>query len=956
MGNRIGVIVGILVVCFSSFGKTRATDLKPVQLRCEYRENPVIDAVAPRLSWVLTSNERNQKQTFYEILVASSPALLTPLSADLWISGKVSSPQTNQIVYEGKPLASREQCYWKVRSWDKNGQAGAWSAPARWEMGLLARSDWQADWIGLNLNHLGKGVEYKGTKYHLPPAPYLRKEVQVRPNFTKARLYVTALGLYEFSINGQRVGKDYFTPGWTDYNKRVYYQTYDVTSLIKAGPNALASLLSYGWYAGYLGYALLVKNPVVRGFYGEVPALRAQLEIEYPDGKRQVITSDNSWKASHGALAESDILNGETYDARREFKNWQQPGFKDADWQSVEIIADKPERYMEVYPANPVQITQVLQPKSITRRPGGTYIVDMGQNFAGVARIRVKGNAGDTVRLHYGEMLYSDGALVTENMRKARTMDTYVLKGDPNGEVYQPKFTYHGFQYVEIFGLRTAPTKESVTGLVIGSVTPKTGSFETDNAMVNQLYSNIDWTQRANFLEVPTDCPQRDERLGWTGDAQVYIRSAAYNRDVAAFFTKWIVDLNDAQWEEGPYKGAYPLYAPRPNVRRTDSYSPGWMEAGIICPYEIYRAYGDTRILEKGWPYMVRFMDFMERKTNGKYYFAENSFTDINPHAGFGDWLSIGKKTSPDLMATMYYGYSAQLMAEMARAIGKEQEARRFDTIYQKVQEAIQQHYSEENGQLRANEAAYGDGKGYVHDGKGFTGHSQTSYANAVYMKVVPEAMQAKAGEYLADLIRQNNNSMTIGFLGSKQLLPALSQAGHSDLAYQLFLSKKFPSWGFEVDNGATTIWERWDSVNEQGGFTGNGSMNSFSHYAFGAVCEWMFEYAAGIQSQAPGFTTLRIRPEIAREGLNYLKATYDTPQGTVVSSWKKSGRALTMDVTVPVNTTAEVHVPASDLTSVRVNGAPVSSASGLTVKGMQGGYLVLATGSGTYRFSSQLP
>ncbi|MBU1821751.1 MAG: glycoside hydrolase family 78 protein [Bacteroidetes bacterium] len=956
MGNTLGIVSGILFGILFSYGKLLATDLKPTQLRCEYREKPVTDVTAPRLSWVLTSGVQNQKQTFYEVLVASSPTLLTPQAADLWATGKVASSQTNQIAYGGKPLASRQVCYWKVRSWDKDGQAGPWSAPARWEMGLLNRTDWQADWIGLNLNHLGKDVKYQGTKYHLPPAPYLRKEVQVKPNFTKARLYVTALGLYEFAINGQRVGNDYFTPGWTDYNKRVYYQTYDVTPLLKAGPNALTSLLSYGWYAGYLGYALLVRNPVVRGFYGEVPALRAQLEIEYPDGKREIITSDGSWRANHGALTESDILNGETYDARREFKNWQQPGFAATGWQPVELIADKPERQIEVYPANPVQVTQELRPRQITKRPGGTYIVDMGQNFAGIVRLRLKGNAGDTVRLHFGEMLYDDGALVTENMRKARAMDTYILKGDPNGEVYQPKFTYHGFQYVEIAGLRSAPTTASVTGLVLGSVTPRVGSFETDNAMVNQLYSNIDWTQRANFLEVPTDCPQRDERLGWTGDAQVYIRSAAYNRDVAAFFTKWIVDLNDGQWEDGPCEGAYPLYAPRPNVRKTDSYSPGWMEAGIICPYEIYRAYGDTRILEKGWPYMVRFMDFMERKSNGKHYFAENSFTDINPHAGFGDWLSIGKKTSPDLLATMYYGYSAALMSEMARAIGKEQDARRYNTIYQKVQEAIQKHFAKEDGQLRANEAAYGDGKGYVHDGKGFTGHSQTSYANAVYMKVVPEAMQAKAGEYLAELIRQNNGSMTIGFLGSKQLLPALSQAGHSDLAYRLFLSKKFPSWGFEVDKGATTIWERWDSVNEKGGFTGNGSMNSFSHYAFGAVCEWMFEYAAGIQSQAPGFTTLRIRPEIANEGLNYLKATYETPQGLVRSSWKKNGSTLTMDVTVPVNTTAEIYVPATRQDQVRMNGAPLRPAAGVAIKGLQNGYLVLGTGSGTYHFTTQLP
>jgi alpha-L-rhamnosidase len=414
---------------------------------------------------------------------------------------------------------------------------------ASWEMGLLSKSDWQAQWIGLDLDHLGKG-----NTYHLPPAPYLRKEIFVKHTIKKARLYVTALGLYEFSINGQKVGDAFLTPGWTDYDKRVYYQTYDVTSSLKAGSvNALASQLSYGWYAGYLGYSFLVQNPVVRAFYGKVPLLKAQLEVTYQDGSKDIFTTAQNWKTAQGALLESDLLNGETYDARLEAQDWDRIGFDDKNWQTPQIYPDKPARQLQVYPGPPVRITQTMAVKSITPKPAGSYIFDMGQNFAGIVRIKVQGAKGDTVRLRYGEKLHPDGRLMTENLRMARATDTYILKGDPKGERWEPKFTFHGFQYVEVTGLKIRPDQQTLLGLVIGSDTPKVGSFETDNAMVNQLYSNIDWTQRANYVDSPTDCPQRDECIGWTGDAQVYVKSATFNRDVASFFTKWVVDLNDGQ-------------------------------------------------------------------------------------------------------------------------------------------------------------------------------------------------------------------------------------------------------------------------------------------------------------------------------------------------------------------------------------------------------------------------
>ncbi|WP_439558482.1 family 78 glycoside hydrolase catalytic domain, partial [Dyadobacter sp.] len=925
----------------------KAAGLTASYLRCEYKENPVTDVPAPRLSWELSSNQSDQLQTAYQIIVASSEKELTESTADLWNSGKTVSRATYQVEYAGKPLRSGQRCYWKVRSWDKNGVAGPWSQVARWEMGLLDKSEWKAEWIGLDLDHLGRGKVY-----HLPPAPYLRKEVRVKPAIKRATLHVTALGLYEFSINGKKIGDAFLTPGWTDYDKRVYYQTYDVTSNLKSGANALAAQLSYGWYAGYLGYSLLVQNPVVRAFYGKVPLLKAQVEITYQDGTSEILVTDQSWKASQGALLESDLLNGETYDARLEEKGWNIVGFDDQKWKPAQVFPDKPERKLQVYPGPPVRITQTLSVKTTNRRPDGSYIMDMGQNFAGIVRLKVKGRAGDTIQLRFGEKLHPDGRLMTENLRMARATDTYILKGDPNGEVWQPKFTFHGFQFVQINGLRNAPDNQTITGLVIGSDTPKVGTFKTDNAMVNQLYSNIDWTQRANYIDIPTDCPQRDERIGWTGDAQVYVKSATFNRDVASFFTKWVVDLNDGQRENG----AYPLYAPAPDLRKTDTFSPGWMEAGIICPYQIYRAYGDTRMISQGWPYMTAFMDFLEKRSNGAYVFKENAFADIDPKGGFGDWLSFGKKTPPDLLASFYYAYCADLMSEMAEATGNMKDKQHFTETGAKVRKAVLAHYTDSEGRFKCDQKAYGDGAGYVDGALGFTGHTQTAYANAIYMNIIDPAEMKKSGDMLAELLRENGGRLATGFLGAKPLLPALSATGHSDMAYKLFLSKEFPSWGFEVENGSTTIWERWDSFTKEDGFKYNAAMNSFSHYAFGAVCEWMFGNAAGIKATKPGYAEFDIRPEIApdgmgREGISRLAASLRTINGVIVSEWAKTQNGLTMKVVVPVNTKARIYIPRFSEGQVFVNSREMSQSKQVKILGKEEGYTLVEVGSGTYEF-----
>lgn len=878
--------------------------LNPAYLRVEYKENPVIDAEKPRFSWLLESKSPEQSQTAYQIIVATSPGLLSNEKADVWNSGIISSPSTHQVEYQGTKLESKKTYYWKVRSWDKNGNMGKWSKQASWKMGLLNQNEWQAEWIGYDLTHLGKGKVN-----HLPPAPYLRKEINVTNKVKKATLFVSALGLYEFYINGEKAGDEWLTPGWTNYNKRLHYQVFDVSKQIKTGENALGATLSYGWYAGYVGYAQLIKHPKQKAFYGDVPKLIARLELEYADGSIGVFVTDSKWKAAQGPLLETDILHGETYDANLEQTGWYKIGFNDNEWDNVQVF-DDPGMKLSVHPGEPVRVTEKILPVKITNRPDSKYIIDMGQNFAGLISFKFKGEKGQKIVIKYGEMLHPDGRLMTENLRSARVTDTYIMKGDKNGEEWTPQFTFHGFQYFEIDGLDYTPSLNDFTGLAIGSETPIGGSFECSNPMINKLYSNIVWTQRANFLEIPTDCPQRDERLGWTGDAQIYISSAIRNMDVAAFFTKWMIDLNDEQWPDG----TYPNFAPKPYNRYNFTYSPGWMEAGIICPYQIFKDYGDTRMVSKYWENMEKFMEFHVNKAGENFIHKEATFEEIYPKGGFSDWLSVGTKTAPELISTLYFGYCAKMMAEMAEAIGLNDRAEYYKQMFDNVKSGFNSHYVDEQQRFICNAEAYGDGKGYVDGIRGFTGHTQTAYANALYMGFFDQNSEKIYGQHLANLVLENDSKLTTGFLGVKQLLPALSQTGRTDLAYTLLLNTEYPSWGFAIENGATSIWERWNSYTHEHGFPEG--MNSFSHYAFGSVYEWMFENMAGIKNTGIAFNNFVLKPEIDPR-IDFVKATYKSMNGQISSYWKKEGEKLIYEVEVPVNSEATIILPLNNYKNV---------------------------------------
>ena len=947
-----------------------AAELTPVALRCEYRANPLgIDEAQPRLTWRIESDARGAKQTAYQILVASSAELLKANTGDLWDSGKVAGGQTVNIVYTGTSLSSGKECFWKVCVWDAADKPN-WSDTASWTMGLLHPEDWSADYISFHdQTPIWKDTE----KLFLPPAHQFRKEFTAKKKVKRATIYATALGIYELYLNGRRVGDARFAPGWTDYHQRAYYKTYDVTPLVQTGGNALGAWLGDGWYSGYIGFGLLTgigTEHVGRNTYGKTPALMAQLEIEYTDGTREIIPTDRSWKVTgDGPIREGDFLMGEFYDARREMPGWNQPNFEDAKWDAASLASEngptpaifyeyansakpgdkveikgravdlgfKRPAKLEAFPGLPVRPIQEIKPVAITSPTNGVYIFNLGQNFAGVVRLKVRGPAGTAVQLRYGEQLHPDGTLMTENLRKARATDHYILRGDKNGESYTPRFTFHGFQYVEVTDYPGEPGKDAITGIVLHSDTPLTSGFECSDPMANRLFKNIVWTQRANFLDLPTDCPQRDERFGWMGDAQIYVHCATLNADVAAFYTKWLREVMESQRPSGTFPG----YAPYPFQHGWD-FGTAWCDAGVICPWTIWQAYDDTRIIERCWPFMVKFMEW--RKTTSK------DFLGISQGNDWGDWLSFGNKTPLEYVDTVYFAYSAKLMADMATAIGKDSEAEDYRRLFENVKNAFNQKYVSPDGLLAVD--------------------NETAYALALYMELLPVELRAKSGKILADKIRSgetaDNSGMTTGFLGTRPLLPVLTSVGENDLAVKHFQSRKFPSWGYEVAQGATTIWERWNSFTKEHGFGGadgkqNASMNSFAHYSFGAVCEWMINDLAGIQSDGPGYDKIIIQPHPPTSGsnpdhppINWVKAHYDSIHGRIASNWKLAKSKFELAVEIPANTTATVYLPASDATQITESGKPLARAPGVRLVKLTNGQAMLEVVSGTYHFVSR--
>ncbi len=1080
------VIATLVCSCSEDTGLERSvvkktSGLVPTYLRCEYLTEPLgIDVTSPRLSWIVESSQRGQKQTAYQVIVASSEESLKSDNGDLWDSGKVTSDETVAVAYDGKPLESRVQCYWKVRAWDKNGKASSWSKAARWGMGLLAESDWKAKWIGFDarqavpqkediepeslLKHCwwlwypggqpDKGVpvgtcyirstikadadrkikqarliirvddeavayinseevaKFKGTevdgicdvsdklrvgenilaiaatntgdkdnpagiigkllieyetgrpadiwinwgaktsknagegwteadyddsdwsplkvfarvgdepwehlrpqRLELIPPAYLRKDFSIKGPVKRAMLYASALGDYRMHINGQQVGKNYYTPGWTDYKARVYYNTYDVTEFLAEGDNAVAAILADGWYAGYVG-GWSIKNR-----YGSRPRVIGQMHIEYSDGSAEIIATDESWKAGAGPLVEADYQMGEAYDARKEIPGWDKVGFDETNWEKVDTGREM-EPELQGYPCQPVKRIAEFKTIKITEPRKGCYIFDLGQNLAGLIRLKVRGQkAGQKIVMRFGERLYQDGTLYTSNLRGVRATDTYICRGD-DVEMWQQQFTNHGFRYVEARGLRGKPAKDMIVAIALSCDTPVVGTFECSDKMVNQLFSNIYWSHAINFTTIPTDCPQRDERLAWTGDAHMIIRTASLNTDVQNFFAKWLVDLEDAQRPDGDF----PCFAPYHKAGYGASGGAAWSDAGVILPWTLYQVYGDKRVLEKQYESMVRFMD----------YYIELTGDDCLPPKKFkcyGDHLNVKADTPKDVIYCAYFAYTNKLMGQIAEVLGKKDDAEKYNKVFEKTKAAFGKAFVAEDGKVK--------------------GDTQCGYVLALRFDLLDVEKRELAAEHLIEAIKRRDWHLSTGFVGTKDLMPVLSEIGRGDVAYRLLGNDTFPSWGFEIKNGATTVWEHWGSLKPDKSFQ-SPLMNSFAHHPLGAVGQWMYENIGGIRTDGPAYKRIIIRPEPGGK-LKFAKVSYKSSNGTIISDWKIEGKKFKLDVTIPANTTATVYVPTKEAGSITENGRAASQAQGVEFIKYEDGAAVFAVESGTYQFVSKL-
>ncbi|QDU57486.1 alpha-L-rhamnosidase [Aeoliella mucimassa] len=844
----------------------------------------------PTFSWKLPVGVK--KQTAYRIT--------TTAGDNTWDSGWVESDQSTLVPYGGKPFTSRDKVTWQVNFRDQDGKEAGASDKATFELGLLSSDDWQAKWIR----------PAQDSDPNKEPVAWLRKQFDSNRKVTTARLYITARGLFQASVNGQRVGDDHFANGWTSYPNRLDTLTYDVTSMLKSGDNTLQVELAKGWYAGHLAFAGKY------GIFGNHPELLAQLEITYDDGQRQVIASDASWQATwQGPIVDSSIYDGEHYDARIQVGNWG----------DVQVSDELGAAQLVPKPFAPVRVTETLAAKKITQPEPGHYVFDLGQNMVGWARIALPAEKDKTVTLRFAEMLNQDGTMYTTNYRSAKSTDTYTA-AETGTAKWEPTFTFHGFRYVEITGVPedAEPQLDWVSGVVLHTDLDRTGKFVSSHAKLNQLHSNAIWGQRGNFLDIPTDCPQRDERLGWTGDAQVFCPTAMFHYDCHAFWKSWLGSMRDDQFDDGRIPHVIPdcLF---------DGNSPGWMDAATVVPWEVYIRTGDTEVLAENLDMMEKLIaHYRSRATDGL-------ITEI---PAFGDWLQpYAKETRGDtpaaLIGTAYYARSAQLLSDSARVLGKDDLADKYAQEAAGVRKAFAAHYFNNEGKLQN------------------APETQTAYVLALAYDLIPADIRPQATDNLVRLVHEADNHLRTGFLGTAHLVQVLDKTGHQNLAYELLLKETYPSWFYSINQGATTVWERWNSYSHKDGF-GDAGMNSFNHYAYGAIGQWMYERVAGLAPDAehPGYKHMIVEPLIVGP-LDSAKATLETPYGLASSGWEKQDGKATITIVVPPNTSATFLPPtnqASDVVSITAR--TVQDRIEVT----EGDRLTMELPPGTHKFEVKLP
>ena len=904
-------------------GQTSEARLRPVGLKCEYTLEPLaVDVVSPRLGWRLESRGRAQRQSAYQLLVAGSPVNLAAERGDLWDTGKVASDRSIQIDYHGRPLASFERCYWMVRVWDQAGHASAYSEVATWEMGLLGERNWQAKWI--TADYLWAATPPAQTAAAeeraktLQRAPLLRKDFRLRARPRRARAYICGLGYFELYLNGTKVGDHVLDPAQTDYEERALYVTHDITDYLRPGENAAGVMLGSGWFnqnevwkAG--------KYSVPGGTDYGVPRLVLQMRCEYPDGTTETFITDESWKAAPGPILADNVYAGESYDARLETPGWSEPTFADKAWEKARPIAG-PARRLEPQSLPPIKAVRTLPPKGISQPSPGVFVYDFGQNFAGWVRLRVTAPSGAKITLRFAESLAPDGMIDPASTGVFATgvvqTDTYIARGESE-EVWEPRFTYHGFRYVEMTGFAGTPSRENLRGVVVHSDVQKVGNFECSDAMLSRIHETALWTEVSNLHGIPTDCPAR-EKCGWLGDAQVSAEMTIYNFDMAQFWSNFLDDIRTSEQNGLPTMVA-------PGKRKLGEASPDWGTAVVQIPWYVYLYYGDTRILRQHYDRMRQWLEHLRR-------LAQNHIIS----EGLGDWCPPGsvepKETPVPLTSTAYFYLDTQILSEVARILGEPADAADYRALAGKIHQAFNQKF------FLTNELSYG---------------SQTGDSVALRLGLVPAAARVQVASSLRqDVVTKHGGHFSTGITGSRCLYWALGEYGHGEVALEILRAQTYPSIGYLFSLGATTFWETWGEpeLDRQHG------PRSRNHAMQGAFDAWFYEGLAGIypDPDEPGFRHTILRPQVV-EGLGQVRAAYDSIQGRIVSAWRLENQQFEWHVRVPANTRATVHLPCDDSRTVTEGGRPVQEVREVLWRGWKSGRAILEIGSGEYDFASHL-
>jgi len=919
---RVLVVIGAVMLLVSL---TAAAEIKPVNLRCEHQVNPLgIDETRPRLSWALESDQRGQKQTAHQVVVAGSQDKLAADTAELWDSGEVKSSQSVGIEYAGKPLRAGQRVWWKVRVWDRDDRPGPWSEPAWWEMALLSPKDWTGIWICRDAPEPTSDEEL----YNEHPAPLLRKTFTAKGEVRQARAYVSGLGYYELHLNGRKVGDHVLDPGWTAYGKRVLYSTYDVTDLLREGNNAVGAILGNGWY-----------NPLPLRMWGHInprehltigrPRLILQMNIEYEDGSRESVVTDSRWKVGDSPIRRNSIYLGEVYDARAEQAGWDSPGFDDSKWPTA-VQAKGELGPMQVQSCPPIRATRVVRPVKITEPKPGAFIFDMGQNFAGWLSMTVVAPAGTAVKLRYGELLHPDGTLnvmtsVCGQIKKAGVggpgapdvayqSDTYITKGS-GPEHYTPRFTFHGFRYVEVTGLPSAPPLDMLEGHALNSDVATVGAFSCSNEMFNRIQEMIRWTQLSNMFSVQSDCPHR-ERFGYGGDILACGETALLNFDMSRFYAKTVRDLEDSVRPNGGFTETAPFVGIADSGFGEGSGPIEWGTAHPLLLWQLYQYYGDKRLMAEQYDAAAKWVELLKSK-------AADHIIDN----GLGDHETLVPKMIP-LTGTAFYYYNVYLMSRIARILGKDADADAYAMLAARIKDAFNAKF------LNPATGVYATG-------------TQCCQSTALFMGLVPEqSRKAVLHTLVRDITETHKGHLSTGIFGTRFMLMALSDLGRADVAYTIANQRTFPGWGHMLESGATTLWEHWE-------FSDN--VYSHNHPMFGSVGEWFIKYLAGIRPdpQAVGFDKIILRPCPAGD-LTWAKGRYESIRGPIVSEWRIENDDFHWRVAIPPNATATVCVPARSPEAVTEGGRAAAESEGVKFLQMTQGAAVYQVGSGSYSFVSK--